>query len=63
MSFIGWFATDQEKRLAREEAAYAAKRHGAEAKDVLLMKAQKTPSSERRRIYKLALVELRKLDR
>jgi hypothetical protein len=60
---MGLFPTDREKRLARDEAAYAIEKHGDEAGDILIMKAQQTRSFERRRIYKLALAEVRKRDR
>jgi hypothetical protein len=59
---MGLFPTDREKRLARDEAAYAIEKHGVEASNILVMKAQQTRSSERRRIYKLALAEVRKRD-
>lgn len=63
MSFMGLFPKDREKRLARDEAAYAIEKHGDEAGDVLIMKVRQTRSSERRRIYKLALAEIRNRDR
>jgi hypothetical protein len=61
MSFMGLFPTKREKRLARDEASYAVEKHGAEAGDILTKKVQQTHSSERRRIYKLALAEVRKI--
>ena len=54
MSFLGMFANERERRLAREEAAHAIKQYGDKAATVLLVKAQQTRSVERRTIYRLA---------
>lgn len=39
MSFMGFFPNEQERRLAREEAAYAVEKHGDRAAEVLADKA------------------------
>ena len=52
MSFMGFFPNEQERRLAREEAAYALERHGDRAAEVLADKAAQ--SRKHRTIYKLA---------
>jgi hypothetical protein len=54
MSFMGLFPSEQERRLARDEAAAAIDLHGDRAETILLMKAQQTRSPTRRTIYRLA---------
>lgn len=54
MSFMGFFPSDRERRLAGDEAADALDKHGDEAATVLLDKARQTHSTERRTVYKLA---------
>lgn len=52
MSFMGFFPNEQERRLAREEAAYALEKHGDRAAEALADKAAQ--SRKHRTIYKLA---------
>ncbi|MBA2935021.1 hypothetical protein HZF05_13035 [Sphingomonas sp. CGMCC 1.13654] len=54
MSFMGFFPSDRERRLARDEAVEAIDKHGDQAETILLMKAQQSRSPERRTIYRLA---------
>jgi hypothetical protein len=54
MSFMGFFPSAREQALARDEAAHALEKYGAQAATVLLMKAQQTRSPERRCVYRLA---------
>lgn len=62
MSFLGFFPSDRERRLARDEAADAAEKHGDQAETVLLMKAQQTRSPTRRTVYRLASQIVRGMD-
>ncbi len=61
MSLMGLFPNERERRAANEEAAYAIDKYGDRATMILLMKAQQTRSHARRRIYKLAINEVKKL--
>ncbi len=54
MFFFRWMVNDRDRRLARDEAVAAIERHGEKAESALLLKSRQTPSSERRKIYKLA---------
>jgi hypothetical protein len=54
-------ATENERRLAREQALYALEDHGDEAEACLASKAEQTRSKSHRRIYQLALEEVRRL--
>ncbi|WP_454883200.1 hypothetical protein [Sphingomonas oryzagri] len=63
MPLANLFVTDQERRLAREQALYALEDHGDEAEQRLRQKAEQTRSRSHRRIYRLAINEVRKLQR
>jgi hypothetical protein len=54
MSFMGFFPSTRERRLAHDEAADAIDKHGNEAAIILLQKARQTRSTERRAIYRQA---------
>ncbi len=57
----GIFATENERRLAREQALYALEDHGDAAEACLASKAQQTRSKAHRRIYRLAVMVVREL--
>ena len=61
IGLMGLFASEKDRRLAREQALYAMEDHGDGAETYLAAKAGQTRSSSRRRIYKLAIEEVRKL--
>jgi len=48
------FASQQVRRLAREEAAYAVRTKGAGAVDHLRQRAARTEDSKRRQVYRIA---------
>jgi hypothetical protein len=54
-------ASEQELRLAREQAFYALEDHGNDAEKRLSQKAEQTRSCAHRLIYRLAIDEVRKL--
>ena len=55
------FSTAGERRLAREEARYAVSEHDMRAEEKLREMAQRARSRSHRRIYRLAIAELRRL--
>jgi len=61
ISLLGLFATEKDRRLAREQALYALEDHGDAAESCLAAKARQAQKRSRRRIYQLAIEEVRRL--
>jgi hypothetical protein len=61
MAILHPVASENDQRLAREQALYALEDHGNDAERRLIQKAEQTRSNAHRLIYRLAIDEVHKL--